>query len=73
MMAAIECIEIGMVDLKPKVRRVDAIQSFVSQETPIVRIIDADGAAGVGYCYTIGTGGHSIVELLRADSDQVVS
>lgn len=30
--------EIFMVDLKPKVKRVDAIQSFVSQETPIVRI-----------------------------------
>ena len=63
-MAAIERVEIRMVDLKPKVKRVDAIQSFVSQETPIVRITDADGASGVGYCYTIGTGGHSIVELL---------
>jgi L-alanine-DL-glutamate epimerase-like enolase superfamily enzyme len=64
MMAAIERVEIRMVDLKPKVKRVDAMQSFVSQETPIVRITDADGAAGVGYCYTIGAGGHSIVELL---------
>jgi L-alanine-DL-glutamate epimerase-like enolase superfamily enzyme len=63
-MAVIESVEIRMVDLKPKVKRVDAIQSFVSQETPIVRIVDADGAAGVGYCYTIGTGGFSIVELL---------
>ena len=41
----------------PKVKRVDAIQSFVSQETPIVRITDADGAVGTGYSYTIGTGG----------------
>ena len=64
MMAAIKRVEIRMVDLKPKVKRVDAIQSFVSQETPIVRITDADGAAGVGYCYTIGAGGHSIIELL---------
>jgi len=63
-MAAIERVEIRMVDLKPKVKRVDAIQSFVSQETPIVRIVDADGAAGVGYSYTIGTGGHAIVELM---------
>ena len=53
-MATIESIEIRMVDLKPKVKRIDAIQSFVSQETPIVRIADADGAVGVGYCYTIG-------------------
>src|SRR5450432_1859352 len=63
-MAVIERVEIRMVDLAPKVKRVDAIQSFVSQETPIVRIVDADGAFGVGYSYTIGTGGHSIVELL---------
>ena len=63
-MAAIERVEIRMVDLKPKVKRVDAIQSFVSQETPIVRIVDADGAVGVGYSYTIGTGGHAVVELL---------
>ncbi len=64
-MARIERIEIHMVDLRPKVRRVDAIQSFESQETPIVRITDADGAQGVGYSYTIGTGGPSVVALLR--------
>jgi L-alanine-DL-glutamate epimerase-like enolase superfamily enzyme len=63
-MATIERVEIRMVDLKPKVKRVDAIQSFVSQETPIVRIMDSDGAVGIGYSYTIGAGGYSIVELL---------
>ena len=63
-MARIERIEIRMVDLKPKVKRVDAIQSFVSQETPIVRITDSDGATGVGYSYTIGTGGPSVIALL---------
>ena len=34
------------VDLPPKVVRTDAIQSFVTQETPIVRITCADGARG---------------------------
>jgi L-alanine-DL-glutamate epimerase-like enolase superfamily enzyme len=63
-MARIERIEIRMVDLKPKVKRIDAIQSFVSQETPIVRIHDSDGAVGTGYSYTIGTGGPSVVALL---------
>jgi hypothetical protein len=43
--AAIEAIEIWMVNLIPKRKRVDAIESFVSQETPIVRIADADGRA----------------------------
>ncbi|HKE39668.1 MAG TPA: mandelate racemase/muconate lactonizing enzyme family protein [Casimicrobiaceae bacterium] len=64
-MADIERVEIIFVDLKPKVRRTDVIQSFVSQETPIVRIFDRDGASGSGYTYTIGTGGSSIVALLR--------
>jgi L-alanine-DL-glutamate epimerase-like enolase superfamily enzyme len=63
-MAAIERVEIRMVDLVPKVKRVDAIQSFVSQETPIVRITDSDGAVGTGYSYTIGSGGPAIVELV---------
>ncbi len=64
-MPAIERVEIMMVDLAPKVVRTDAIQAFTSQETPIVRITDSDGAVGAGYCYTIGTGGSSIVRLLH--------
>jgi L-alanine-DL-glutamate epimerase-like enolase superfamily enzyme len=58
-------IEAMMVDLVPRVRRVDAIQSFVSQETPIIRITDADGAVGTGYSYTIGTGGPSVMKLIE--------
>ena len=64
-MARITRVEALMVDLVPKVKRTDAIQSFVSQETPIVRIYDADGGIGTGYTYTIGTGGYSVMELLR--------
>ena len=64
-MSRIERIEITQVDLSPKVRRTDAIQSFVTQETPLVRIICGDGAEGVGYTCTIGTGGSSVVALLR--------
>ncbi len=64
-MARIANVEIRMVDLVPPVKRTDAIQSFVSQETPIVTITDADGAVGVGYSYTIGTGGPAVISLLR--------
>ncbi|MFK8083137.1 MAG: mandelate racemase/muconate lactonizing enzyme family protein [Granulosicoccus sp.] len=64
-MALIEHIELCMVDLVPKVKRTDAIQSFVSQQTPIVRITDSDGAVGVGYSYTIGQGGPAIMSLLH--------
>jgi L-alanine-DL-glutamate epimerase-like enolase superfamily enzyme len=63
-MARIERVELTMVDLVPKVKRTDAIQSFVSQETPIVTITDSDGAKGTGYSYTIGTGGSSVMRLL---------
>ncbi len=63
-MAKIERVELRMVDLVPRVKRTDAIQSFVSQETPIVTITDSDGASGTGYSYTIGTGGSSVMRLL---------
>lgn len=64
-MALIKQVEIFMVDLRPKVKRTDAIQSFESQETPFVRITDADGMVGLGYTYTIGQGGGAIMSLLR--------
>lgn len=63
-MSRIERIELRMVDLVPATVRTDAIQSFVSQETPIVRIRDSDGAEGIGYTYTIGTGGTAVMEML---------
>ena len=65
-MAKITHVELRMIDLAPKVKRVDAIQSFVSQETPIVTVFDSDGASGTGYSYTIGTGGPSVMALLDA-------
>jgi L-alanine-DL-glutamate epimerase-like enolase superfamily enzyme len=64
-MARITAVELLLVDLAPPVPRSDAIQSFVTQETPIVRIRCDDGGEGTGYSYTIGTGGSSVVALLR--------
>ena len=64
-MAKITRIEIMMINLIPKVKRVDAIQSFEAQETPLVRIHDSDGIVGTGYTYTIGTGGPSVIALLE--------
>lgn len=63
--AKIVKVEVLQVDLAPKVKRTDAIQSFVTQETPLVRIHTDDGRMGVGYSYTIGTGGSSVVALLK--------
>jgi L-alanine-DL-glutamate epimerase-like enolase superfamily enzyme len=64
-MARIVRVEGWMLDLKPKVKRTDAIQSFVSQETPMIRMTDADGASGIGYSYTIGTGGPAVMSLIE--------
>ena len=64
-MAKITHVEVLLVDLVPKVKRTDAIQSFVSQETPMVKITDSDGVVGIGYSYTIGTGGSSVLALLN--------
>jgi L-alanine-DL-glutamate epimerase-like enolase superfamily enzyme len=64
-LSTIQHVEILQVDLAPKVVRTDAIQAFVTQETPMVRIRCDDGSEGAGYSYTIGTGGSSVVALLR--------
>lgn len=58
-------VELRLVDLEPLVPRTDAIQAFVRQETPMVTLRTDDGVAGTGYSYTIGTGGGSVMALLR--------
>jgi len=58
-------VDLHLVDLPPPVLRSDAIQSFVTQETPFVRITCDDGSQGTGYSYTIGTGGSSVMALLK--------
>ncbi len=64
-MTRIVAVELLHVDLPPLVPRSDAIQSFVTQETPFVRIECDDGSHGSGYSYTIGTGGSSVMALLH--------
>lgn len=45
--------------------RGDAIQEFDALELPIVELSDASGRHGLGFGYTIGTGGSAIATLLR--------
>jgi L-alanine-DL-glutamate epimerase-like enolase superfamily enzyme len=45
--------------------RGDAIQQFDALELPIVNLVDASGDSGVGFGYTIGTGGSAILALLE--------
>jgi L-alanine-DL-glutamate epimerase-like enolase superfamily enzyme len=59
--------EAFLVDLQPEVVRTDAIQAFVKQETIFVELATEDGGTGLGYAYTIGTGGRAVLQLLRED------
>jgi L-alanine-DL-glutamate epimerase-like enolase superfamily enzyme len=61
----IERIRLRQVDLPPKVVRTDAIQSFVTQETVLLTLYCSDGIEATGYAYTIGTGGSSVLALLK--------
>ncbi len=56
-----------LIDLEAETPRQDAIQAFVKQETIFVELITNDGLTGVGYSYTIGTGGRAVLALLRED------
>ena len=57
--------EAYLVDLKVETVRTDALQTFVKQETVFVEIRTDDGGEGIGYSYTIGTGGTAVLALLR--------
>lgn len=54
-----------LADIAVEQNRTDAVQSFVKQETVLVDLETADGLTGTGYSYTIGTGGSSVLALLR--------
>lgn len=64
-MAKIISAEAYLVDLEVETVRTDAVQSFVKQETIFVELQTADGGAGTGYSYTIGTGGRAVLSMLR--------
>ena len=57
--------EAYLVDLEVETVRTDAVQSFLKQETIFVVLETADGLTGLGYSYTIGTGGRAVLALLR--------
>lgn len=63
----ITSVDVFQIDLAPQTVRTDAIQAFTTQETVFCRIRADDGAEGLGYTYTIGTGGRAIQALIRHD------
>ncbi len=55
-----------LADIAVETVRTDAVQSFIKQETVFVDLVTEDGNRGTGYAYTIGTGGTSVLAMLRA-------
>lgn len=64
-MTVVTHAEAFLVDVEVERTRTDAVQAFTSQETVFVELTTADGNTGLGYSYTIGTGGSSVLALLR--------
>src|SRR5437660_4738811 len=64
---AIASTEAQLIRVPVNPPRGDAIQKFSALELPLVRIIDAAGNSGLGFGYTIGQGGSTILELLRTE------
>ena len=54
-----------LVDIEVETLRTDAVQAFLKQETLFVEVTTDDGNTGVGYSYTIGTGGTAVLAMLR--------
>lgn len=54
-----------LVDIPVETVRTDAVQAFLKQETPMVRLATDDGGVGLGYSYTIGTGGTAVLAMLK--------
>lgn len=54
-----------LCELEVERPRTDAMQSFRAQETVFVELTLASGVRGLGYTYTIGTGGPAVLSLLR--------
>jgi len=66
-MTRIASAEAFLVDVPVETVRTDAVQSFVKQETIFVALRTDDGLDGLGFAYTIGTGGRAVLALLRED------
>lgn len=64
-MASVSKAEAFIVDIPVEQVRTDAVQAFIEQETVFVEVTTDDGAVGLGYSYTIGTGDTAVLALLR--------
>ncbi|BCL79085.1 mandelate racemase [Ktedonobacteria bacterium brp13] len=66
-MSKIRRVDAYLCDIEVERPRTDAIQAFLKQETIFVEIETEDAINGIGYSYTIGTGGRAVLQLLKQD------
>lgn len=66
-LSTIVSVEVRLVRIPVDPARGDAIQKFDALELPFAYVTDKSGQEGVGFGYTIGTGGSTIAELLRRE------
>ena len=66
---AIEDVRVRLCRVPVDPPRGDAIQQFDALELPMVDIVDGAGRHGIGFGYTIGTGGTAIVALFQGATD----
>ena len=59
--------EVRLISVPVEPPRGDAIQKFDALEISLVSVTDESGATGIGFGYTIGTGGTAIRELLKKE------
>ncbi len=64
-LSVIRTAEAFLIDIPVETKRTDSVQVFLKQETIFVKIETTDGNSGVGYSYTIGTGGTAVLALIR--------
>ena len=64
-MSKVTDVQAFLIDIPVETVRTDSVQAFLKQETIFVKITTADGNTGVGYSYTIGTGGSAVLAMLR--------
>jgi L-alanine-DL-glutamate epimerase-like enolase superfamily enzyme len=63
--ATVTAARAWLVDIPVETIRTDAMQAFLKQETIFVEVHTDDGGSGLGYSYTIGTGGSAVLALLQ--------
>src|SRR4051812_49888478 len=72
-MALIKAVETGLYRIPLTVTLSDSTHGEIAAfELVTCRVLDSDGAEGVGYTYTVGRNGGAIADVLRREIPELV-